>query len=285
VKALERRDPNTHAYLFHGPSGTGKTTLGRIVARGEIIEVDAATFTGIDAMRGLVETARAPSIMDSEGERTIIVDECHRLSGQAWDSLLKVVEEPPAHLYWVFCTTNLGKVPKTIQTRCETYGLKPVDSEDIADLLERVADREGIKTTKEILSLAAKTAEGSPRQALAYLAVLNGVKDKEEALALMQTATERDEVIDFIKYLVFDRNASWEGAQKHLKGLKEAEVDAESIRIVCVNFVSACALNAKPGNTGYVKRLMAILDAFGQPYPQTDKYGPLLLSVANCVLS
>src|SRR3989304_1453147 len=111
------------SFLFTGPSGTGKTTLARIIANKlgcdiqNIIEVDAATNTGVEDMRVLCEGLRYPAF----GLTTVkvaIVDECQEISKSSWSSLLKIIEEPPSHLYFVFCTTEPSKVLDTIKTRC-----------------------------------------------------------------------------------------------------------------------------------------------------------------------
>ena len=146
VKSLEatlKAKSPSHCYLFAGPAGTGKTTLARIMAAnfgcdvGNMIEVDAASNSGIDDMRGVTSTLRYNGFGDSPN-KAIIIDECHGLSKQAWDSLLKSTEEPPPHVFFFFCSTNPAKVPAAMTTRCQTYHLSPVKYDDLMDLLEGV---------------------------------------------------------------------------------------------------------------------------------------------------
>ena len=133
-----------HTFLFTGPSGCGKTTLARIIARKvgcqrqNLLEVDAATHTGIDAMRELADQLQYRGI--GGDVKVAIIDECHALSKQSWQSLLKIVEEPPNHVYFVFCTTETGKVPNTISTRAASYTLGPLPQDAIVQFVEDIAD-------------------------------------------------------------------------------------------------------------------------------------------------
>jgi len=217
------------AFLFEGPSGTGKTTLARICAAElncpEVIEIDAATHTGIDAMREVAERSRFVS-MDGGG-KAIIVDECHRLSKNAWDSLLKDIEEPPAGVYWFFCTTEGNKVIKTVRTRCVTHTLKDVPWRKLLGLLSQVATAEGIDVPEEVLDVCAEEANGSPRQALVNLTTVAHCTNENDARAALNRLAGSKEAFDFAK-MISKKTYQFADACALLKELKD--VPPESIR-------------------------------------------------------
>ncbi len=286
VASLKRvvKDNRAHSFLFTGPAGVGKTTLARIVANkfagghataANIKEIAAADQTGVDDMRRLV-TSLLTRAIGGNPTKAVILDECHRLSGSAWDVLLKPIEEPSEHVYWMFCTTNPGKIPKTIQTRCLRYDLKPVPEDALLELLVKVADAEKLAVPDEVLEAIAESAGGSPRQALVFLEACTSVGTVGEAHVMMRSAGQSKGVIDLCRLLLSTQGRSWPEAMKILNQL-EGTTDAESIRIVICNYLQTALLDAK--SDARAKQILALLEPFLEAYNQSDRWAPLMHSL------
>lgn len=279
---IEKKRSQT--FLFCGPSGCGKTTLARITARAmgclqkDIREIPAAVYTGIEAMREVQEMAQYRPFGKGEN-KAIIIDEVHRLSGSAWDSLLKILEEPPSFVSWYLCTTELGKVPKTIKTRCSMFMLREVSDNDLRRLLQRVVKAEGIQVPDGVADLVIREAHGSPRQLLSNLGQCQGVKDKKQAAEILKTALEGDATLELCRFLI--QGGSWMKVMGIVSKL-EGE-NPEGVRIVVCNYIASVLKSAR--NDKEAVRLLQMLEAFSTPYNQSERVAPLLLSIGQVLFN
>ena len=202
-----KADKVPNAYLFTGIRGIGKTTTARIVAKAlncsngiekmcidnlcencqsiansshiDVLEMDAASKTGVDDVRDLIEFSRyGPT---SAKYKIFIIDEVHMLSKQAFNALLKTLEEPPPYLKFIFATTEIKKIPITVVSRCQRFDLSRIKSSELLDFIKKIKDKENGKVTDDALKLIVKISEGSVRDALSLLdrALLSLDNDKE----------------------------------------------------------------------------------------------------------
>ena len=172
-----------HAYLLCGPRGTGKTTVARIIARelgtsaNDISEMDAASNRGIDDVRNINENVRTLPF-DSK-YKIYILDEVHMFTKDAWNALLKTIEEPPEHVIFILATTELEKVPETIISRCQNFVFKKPNDSILSQHIKDIAKREGYKLEEGGAELIALLADGAFRDALGTLQkVISFSKDK-----------------------------------------------------------------------------------------------------------
>ena len=229
-----------HAFMLTGVRGTGKTTTARIIARclnctgpdgtggptadpcgvcancraimadrhPDVIEMDAASRTGVDDVREIIEATRFRPM--EARMKVFIVDEVHMLSRNAFNALLKTLEEPPPHVKFVFATTELRKVPVTVLSRCQKFDLRRVPAADLAAHFGRIAAAEGVTVAPEALELIARAADGSVRDGLSLLdqAIAMGAEQgaiSVEAVADMLGLADRGLVFDLLEALMAGR--------------------------------------------------------------------------------
>ena len=215
------RDQLVHAYLFYGPRGTGKTSMARILAKillirsieeetlqkhilqsvddgtlVDLIEIDAATNRQIDDIRDLKEKVQfTPTVASA---KVYIIDEVHMMTKEAFNALLKTLEEPPPHVYFILATTELHKVPDTIQSRCQRFPFHQIGEEDIVRGLQNIADKERIKTSRGALRAIARHVNGGMRDAVSLLDQLSSLAEITEDDVRLRVGESAEEYVETI---------------------------------------------------------------------------------------
>lgn len=258
---LEREEV-PHALLFTGPSGCGKTTAARILKESlecsdtDFCEINAADSRGIDTVR---EIRQSMGLAPLGGKcRIWLLDEAHQLTkrsgGDAQTALLKLLEDPPSHAYFMLCTTAPDELLKTIRTRCTEVRMQSLDHADMLELLVEVSGKAKIGHTDAVLERIIEVADGSARKALVLLDQIASVEDEQEALDIVLKSDTKKQAVDLARCLI-NPGAKWEQASAILRDMED---EPETVRRLILGYASSVAL--KGGKL--TAHAIDVLDAF-----------------------
>ena len=258
-----------HAILFSGPSGTGKTTLARIIAKElgiaklEVIEKNAATDNGVDAIREIEGSLQRKPL--SGKARIYIIDEAHAITPQAQRAMLKMLEDTPAHVYFALCTTNPEKLEKPVRTRLTHIQLEKVANSALEILVADVASKHKIACNASAIAAA---ADGSPRQALVLLEQI-GATDRSQWGSVLQST---DDLKPDLFQIVKDLYGSAKIFPKHGATIKELpESEIERLRLTIMSYGSTIILSGRVD-----AKTLKIMEAFKEPFFSSKKGGFVL---------
>lgn len=277
VVLSKKNKPTT--YLLQGPSGTGKTTIARIIAkevgtRGQDIkELNIADTRGIDAARTIIENAR---FMPLGGKAKVyILDEVANATINFFEALLKILEEPPRNTYFILCTTDPQKLPVTIRNRCTICQVSSLRRNELIKLIKDVLIEEGRrKFPKEGIEKIAIVVDGCPRQALVILDSVIDIEDDSKLLsAINDFSFEQAEIIELFNALL--KKTKWSEMAKILKNIDE---DPERLRYAILTRMTNILLSGKQSD-----RVFLIIDEFKDSFIYTKKAG--LVSACYSVIN
>ena len=267
-----------HALLLTGPSGCGKTTLGRIIKAslncgdGDYVEVNSADFKGIDMIRDIRRHANAAPM---HGDTRIwLIDEAHKLTSDAQNAFLKLLEDTPKHVYFLLATTDPQKLIKTIHTRCSEIKLVALKPPALERVLQRVIDKEGLTVASDVITEIVEAADGSARKALVILEQVAGLETEEEQLKAIQTTTfNKDAAIELARALFNYKGTPWADVAKILRNLSEQDV--EGIRYCVLGYARSCLIGKddKPPNTQFAAKAFKVIDIFSRNFYDSKHAG------------
>ena len=259
---LKDRKTCPHVFLLHGPTGCGKTTIGRILATElgvvgrDFIEINSSNFRGIDTIRDIIDNSRYAPV---EGAvRVYLMDECHKLTGDAQTAALKFLEDTPNHIYVILCTTNPEKLLKEFKGRCTQYQVQVLSESQMTGLVRRTVREIGETLDAEVIEAIVKSSDGYPRGALKTLEKVLSLPAENRLAAAKVKEEEATAVLELSRALI-KPGVAWKEVSVILKGLKG--MDAEEIRRNVLGYCSAVLLSG--GNVS--DQAAAVIECFWEP--------------------
>jgi len=241
-----------HSYLLTGPTGCGKTTIGRIIAKElgcsdqDFKEIDSADFRGIDAVR---EIRKQLGYYPIEGEvRVWLIDEIHKSTNDAQNAMLKMLEEPPKHVYFILCTTDPQKLIKTLKNRCTLFEVQKLSQREMTGLIRRVTKAEDETLLKPVYEQIIKSADGHPRNALQLLTKVLGAEPENRIEIAQHHEEEEAESIELCRALLNQK--SWGTVSAILSKLQKQE--AETVRRVVLGYCKSVLLKGDNTTAGLI---------------------------------
>jgi DNA polymerase III subunit gamma/tau len=267
LQSILKQEKCPHILLFSGPSGCGKTTLARITAKElqcsehDVIEINSANNRGIDTARDIIQQMYYKPLHGPI--KVYILDEVHQTSKDFQNAMLKALEEPPSHVYFMLCTTEPEKLIATIRNRATMFTVEKLDEQKIIRLLWSISKNEGNEIDKTILAEIASESEGSPRQAVIMLQKIIGLTTEEEMKEAIQAIKINEKnTIDLCRALL--KGASWKSIAAILKLIQD---DPEKVRRAVLGYMSAVLLNSGE------ERAAMIIECFADNYYNSGKAG------------
>ena len=296
-----------HAYLFSGVRGVGKTTLARILAKAlncqkgpalepcnecsicreitegidmDVREIDAATYTGVDNVRELRDVSQFQPARDRY--RIFIIDEAHMLSAASWNALLKLIEEPPPHVMFMFATTEMHKVPQTIISRVQRTMLRKITLDDLIQHLKNICDAEGIKADRQALEIVARRGEGSVRDALSLLDQVIAFSGRKVTVEDVATVLGLSDITFFAKITNLIAEGEHGGILEALQEASNTGRDFKMLYRDLLNFVRNLLLlagGAKEEMLAVSPEDLPVIQSLAERFSYTE-----LLRIANLLL-